>query len=191
VRQPVDRELLSMSPPQRLRAALEEMGPTFVKLGQILATRVDLFPQEWIVQFEQLQDGATEIPFEKIEPLINKALGKDHKKHFRSIEATPLGVASIGQVHKAVTYRGDVVVLKVQKPGVREKINADIRLLRHLARLAVDHYVAIRRYRPVDLVREFEGAVTRELEFPTEARSADRIRKNMRKINWITIPKIY
>src|SRR5699024_11814220 len=109
----------SMSPPQRLRAALEEMGPTFVKLGQILATRVDLFPQEWILQFEQLQDGATEIPFAKIEPLINKALGKEHQKYFRSIDATPLGVSSIGQVHKAVTYRGYVVVFKVLKTGVR------------------------------------------------------------------------
>ncbi len=191
VRQPVDRELLSMSPPQRLRAALEEMGPTFVKLGQILATRVDLFPQEWIVQFEQLQDGAAEVPFEKIEPLINQALGKEHKKYFRSIDPKPLGVASIGQVHKAITYRGDTVVLKVQKPGVREKINSDIRLLRHLARLAVDNSVEIRRYRPLDLVREFERSLNRELDFTIEARSADRIRKNMRKINWITIPKIY
>lgn len=191
VRQPVSRELLAMSPPQRLRAALEEMGPTFVKLGQILATRVDLFPQEWIVQFEQLQDGATEIPFEKIEPLINKALGKEHKRYFRNIDTTPLGVASIGQVHKAVTYRGETVVLKVQKPGVREKINSDIRLLRHLARLAVDNSVEIRRYRPLDLVREFERSLNRELDFTIEARSADRIRKNMRKVNWITIPKIY
>lgn len=191
VRQPVDRELLSMSPPQRLRSALEEMGPTFVKLGQILATRVDLFPQEWIVQFEQLQDSATEIPFEKIEPLINKALGKDHKKYFRSIDPKPIGVASIGQVHKAVTYRGETVVLKVQKPGVRDKINSDIRLLRHLARLAVDNSVEIRRYRPLDLVREFERSLNRELDFTIEARSAERIRKNMRKINWITIPKIH
>ncbi len=191
VRQPTDRSILAMSPPQRLRAALEEMGPTFVKLGQILATRVDLFPQEWIVQFEQLQDGAKAVPFEEIAPLINQALGKKYQRYFRSVDPTPLGAASIGQVHKAITYRGETVVLKVQKPGVREKIHSDIRLLRHLARLAVDNSVEIRRYRPLELLREFERSLNRELDFTIEARSADRIRKNMRKVERITIPKLY
>src|SRR5699024_10380161 len=82
MRQPMNRDLLRMSPPERLRAALEEMGPTFVKLGQILATRVDLFPQEWIAEFEQLQDNAPAIPYKDIEPLIVRALGKDPKKYF-------------------------------------------------------------------------------------------------------------
>jgi len=191
IRQPVDRDLLTMPPPERLRAALEEMGPTFVKLGQILATRVDLFPQEWITQFEQLQDNAPEIPYKKIEPLITRALGKEPHKYFRSIDKTPLGVASIGQVHKAVTFKGEAVVLKVRKPGIRRQVESDMRLLRHLARLAIDNSVEIRRYRPLELVREFERSLQREMDFTIEARSADRIRKNMRKVNWVKIPKIY
>jgi len=191
MRQPMNRDLLRMSPPERLRAALEEMGPTFVKLGQILATRVDLFPQEWIAEFEQLQDNAPAIPYKDIEPLIVRALGKDPKKYFRTIDQTPLGVASIGQVHKAVTYKGEAVVLKVRKPGIRQQIDSDMRLLKHLARLAIDNSVEIRRYRPLDLVREFERSLNREMDFTIEARSADRIRKNLRKVDWIKIPKIY
>ncbi|MBQ0752829.1 MAG: phosphotransferase [Gammaproteobacteria bacterium] len=191
VRQSVSREFLTMPPGARMRRALEEMGPTFVKLGQILATRVDLFPPDWVNEFEQLQDNAQEIPFAHLEPLIVASLGKPINQVFASVDPVPIGVASIGQVHRAVTRKGEQVVLKIQKPDIQAKIEADLRLLDMLAKLAADNSIELRRYRPVDLVREFERSLMRELDFTIEARSSDRIRKNMRSIPWLTIPKVY
>jgi ubiquinone biosynthesis protein len=191
VRTSIDRDLLTMPPPQRLRCALEEMGPTFVKLGQILATRVDMFPREWIDEFERLQDNTPALPFEQLLPMVEQALGKPVTKVFRNIDPVPLGVASIGQVHRATTLRGEQVVLKIQKPDIRAKIDSDLRLLRHVARLAVDNSAELRRYRPVELVREFERSLSRELDFTIEARNADRIRKNLRKLEWVKVPRVY
>lgn len=191
VRAPIDRELVTMPTAQRLRCALEEMGPTFVKLGQILATRVDMFPREWIDEFENLQDNAPALPWSTLEPLIDKALGKPANTVFRHIDPVPLGVASIGQVHRATTRRGEAVVLKIQKPGIRDKIDSDLRLLRTVARLAVDNSAELRRYRPLDLVREFERSLSRELDFTIEARNADRIRSNLSKLKWVEVPKVY
>lgn len=191
VRQQVDRDMLTMQPAERLRRALEEMGPTFVKLGQILATRVDLFPMDWIAEFEKLQDTAREIPWEDIQPRIERALGKSVDRVFLHVDPSPIGVASIGQVHRATTRRGEQVVIKVRKPGIRHKIDSDLRLLRSLARMAADNSAELRRYRPVDLVREFERSLGRELDFTIESRSADRIRKNMRKIPWVKVPRVY
>ena len=191
MRQSVDRDMLTMEPGERLRRALEEMGPTFVKLGQILATRVDLFPMEWIEQFEKLQDNARALPYEKLLPKIEKSLGKPVDKVFISIDPKPIGVASIGQVHRAVTRSGEQVVLKVQKPGIRSRIESDLRLLDQVAKLAADNSVELRRYRPVELVREFERSLTRELDFTTESRNADRIRQNMKGLKWLVVPKVY
>ncbi|PKM21448.1 MAG: ABC transporter [Gammaproteobacteria bacterium HGW-Gammaproteobacteria-14] len=191
VRQTVDRDMVTMEPGERLRRALEEMGPTFVKLGQILATRVDLFPMDWITEFEKLQDTARPIPFETLLPRIEKSLGYPVDKAFSSIDPTPLGVASIGQVHRAVTRNGEQVVLKIQKPGIRSRIQSDLRLLDQIAKLAADNSVEIRRYRPVDLVREFDRSLNRELDFSSESRNADRIRQNMKSIKWLVVPKVY
>ena len=191
IRQTVDRDMLTMQPGERLRRALEEMGPTFVKLGQILATRVDLFPLEWIEEFEKLQDNARPIPFDTLLPKIERSLGKPVDRTFASIDPNPIGVASIGQVHRAVTLKGEQVVLKVQKPGIRSRIESDLRLLDQIARLAADNSVELRRYRPVELVREFERSLTRELDFTSESRNADRIRQNMKSIRWLVVPKVY
>ena len=191
VRQRIDRELLTMPPAVRLRKALEEMGPTFVKLGQILATRVDLFPVDWIAEFEKLQDSAPPIPFPELRPLLEKSLGKPIDSVFAEIDPVPLGTASIAQVHRAVTRKGETVVLKIQKPGLQRMIDSDLRLLHHAATLAMDNSVEIRRYRLVDIVREFERSLNRELDFTIEARSADRIRKNVRSLPWLKVPKVY
>lgn len=191
VRQNLDRDLLTMEPGARLRKALEEMGPTFVKLGQILATRVDLFPMSWISEFEKLQDTATAIPYETLLPRIEKSLGKPVKQVFTSIDPVPLGVASIGQVHRAVTRRGEQVVLKIQKPGIRSRIESDLRLLDQVAKLAADNSAEIRRYRPVELVREFDRSLMRELDFSAESRNAERIGKNMRSLKWLVVPRVY
>ena len=191
VRSSMRPDMLRMGTAERLRHAMEEMGPTFVKLGQVLATRVDLFPLDWIAEFEKLQDQATAIPYEELVPHIEAALGKPLESAFARIDPKPIGVASIGQVHSGLTRRGQKVVLKIQKPGIRAKIESDLRLLDQLAKLAADNSVELRRYRPVELVREFKRSLTRELDFTIEARNADRIRKNMRSLKWLTVPRVY
>ncbi|WP_414431786.1 ABC1 kinase family protein [Alcanivorax sp. IL2] len=191
VRSSMRPDMLRMGTAERLRHAMEEMGPTFVKLGQVLATRVDLFPLDWIAEFEKLQDQATAIPYEELVPHLEAALGKSLESAFARIDPKPIGVASIGQVHSGLTRRGQKVVLKIQKPGIRAKIESDLRLLDQLAKLAADNSVELRRYRPVELVREFKRSLTRELDFTIEARNADRIRKNLRSLKWLTVPKVY
>ncbi len=191
VRSTMRPDMLRMGTAERLRHAMEEMGPTFVKLGQVLATRVDLFPMDWIAEFEKLQDQASAIPYEELIPHIEAALGKPLETVFARIDPAPIGVASIGQVHSGLTRRGQKVVLKIQKPGIRAKIESDLRLLDQLAKLAADNSVELRRYRPVELVREFKRSLTRELDFTIEARNADRIRKNMRSLKWLTVPRVY
>lgn len=191
VRSSMKPDMLRMGTAERLRHAMEEMGPTFVKLGQVLATRVDMFPMDWIAEFEKLQDQAQAVPFESLKADIEASLGKPVDSLFARVDPEPIGVASIGQVHSALTRRGQKVVLKVQKPGIRNKIDSDLRLLDQLAKLAADNSVELRRYRPVELVREFKRSLTRELDFTIEGRNADRIRKNLRQFKWLQIPKVY
>ncbi len=182
---------LRMDTAERLRHALEEMGPTFVKLGQVLATRVDLFPPDWIAQFERLQDQARALPFATLRPVVEAALGKPLERVFASVDETPLGVASIGQVHAARTRHGERVVIKIRKPGIESVIQSDLRLLDQLAKLASDNSEELRRYRPVELVREFRRSLSRELDFTIEARNAERIRQNLRGFRWLTVPRVY
>ena len=191
VRSSMKPDMLRMGTAQRLRHALEEMGPTFVKLGQVLATRVDMFPMDWITEFEKLQDQAQPIPFSTLAPHIESALGKPIDTLFSHINPDPIGVASIGQVHSALTRRGQKVILKVQKPGIGDKIDSDLRLLDQLAKLAADNSIELRRYRPVELVREFKRSLIRELDFTIEGRNAERIRKNLKEFKWLRIPKVY
>ncbi|MBF5055502.1 ABC1 family protein, ubiquinone biosynthesis protein [Alcanivorax sp. 521-1] len=185
-----DHRLLRMGTAERLRHALEEMGPTYVKLGQVLATRVDLFPPDWIDQFERLQDRARPLPFDSLRPAVEAALGRPLDRVFASVDEQPLGVASIAQVHGALTRRGDRVVIKVRKPGIEAMIHSDLRLLDQLAKLASDNSEELRRYRPVELVREFRRSLTRELDFTIEARNAERIRRNLRAFKWLTVPRV-
>lgn len=190
LRRDTENRFLRMGTAERLRHALEEMGPTFVKLGQVLATRVDLFPPDWIVEFEQLQDQATALPFEALRPTVEAALGASLEQVFARVEQAPLGVASIGQVHAAITRAGERVVIKVRKPGIETKIQSDLRLLDQLAKLASDNSPEVRRYRPVELVREFRRSLFRELDFTIEARNADRIRASLRGFRWLIVPKV-
>jgi ubiquinone biosynthesis protein len=191
MRAPISNEMLNMKPPARFRCAIEEMGPTFIKLGQILATRVDLFSQDMIHELEKLQDDAPTLPYEEIEPLIEKALGSPPDKVFRYVNKKPLASASIAQVHEAMTKKGERVVLKVRKPQVKAIIESDLRLMNSMARLLAIQSVELRRYQPEDMVREFERSLRRELDFTIESKNAERIAKNLRKFRWLKIPKIY
>lgn len=175
----------------RARLALEEMGPTFVKLGQILATRVDLLPPEWIVELENLQDQATAIPFSQLKSQLERSLGAKMSDCFHSIDEKPVGTASMAQVYKARTPDGDEVVLKIRRPGIEEKIHADLRLLRKLAEVAEAQSPELRRYQPIEVIQEFEASMLRELDFSIEARAAERMRENLSELDWLIVPKIY
>ena len=119
----------ALTPAQRARHALAELGPSFVKLGQLLATRVDLFPPDWIAEFERLQSDVPPVPFETLLPALEQALGRSPFEVFRELDRTPLGAASIAQVHGAILQDGSAVVVKVVRPGIRPKIDADLRIV--------------------------------------------------------------
>jgi len=191
IRAPISNELLNMKPPERFRCAIEEMGPTFIKLGQILATRVDLFSPEMIAELEKLQDNAPALPYDEIEPLITRALGSPPAKVFRYVNETPLATASIAQVHEAMTKKGERVVLKIRKPGVKRMIEADLRLMHSMAKLVAIQSVELRRYQPEEMAREFERSLRRELDFTIESKNSERIARNLRKFKWLRIPKVY
>lgn len=191
LRQDLPPDIRRLPSEARARLALESMGPTFVKLGQILATRVDLLPAEWITELEKLQDQAAAVPFSQLKQQLERSLGAKVSACFREIDEKPVGTASMAQVYRAVTPIGQEVVLKIRRPGVEEKIQADLRLLRKLAEIAEAQSPELRRYQPIEIVQEFEASLLRELDFTVEARSADRMRENLRHLDWLVVPRIY
>ena len=185
---PVATEL---SAAQRVRLALEEMGPTFIKLGQIFATRVDLFPPDWIVQFEQLQDHAAPLTVDALQAQLRADLGAPPEELFDEFDPVALAAGSIAQVHRARLRTGEPVVLKIRRPGIERIIDADLRLLRRMAVLAEKEWPAARRFRPTALVDQFSTSLHRELDLRTECRSAERIAANLAANPDVVIPKVY
>ncbi|HEU0188258.1 MAG TPA: AarF/UbiB family protein, partial [Gallionellaceae bacterium] len=181
----------TLETPQRIRLAFEELGPTFIKLSQLLATRVDMFPPEWIAEFEKLQDSVPPLPFDKLLPELEKALGGSPFDLFRELQTTPCGSASIAQVHRATLLDGTQVVLKIRRPDVRPRIEADLRILNHIAALIESEIPEARRYQPVQIVREFGRSLLRELDMALEARTQERFQKSFAKDPGIVIPRIY
>ena len=178
-------------PAERLRLAFEELGPTFVKLGQLLATRVDLFPPDWIREFEKLHAGVEPVPFEALLPEITAALGRSPFEVFADVDARAHGSASIAQVHRATLLDGTHVVLKVRRPGIEEKVRADLRLLGHLASLVDSELPEARRYQPADIVVHFTRSLERELDFTIEASNVERFAKHFAEDPFVFIPRIY
>jgi ubiquinone biosynthesis protein len=171
-------ELAHLEPPARVRRALEELGPTFVKLGQLLATRVDLFAPEWIAEFGKLQDSAPASPYDGIRLQLTEDLGAPPEQIFAAFDAEPMAAASIAQVHRARLEDGSAVVVKVRRPGIRPVIETDLRWLMRLAELAESENHELRNFHPQEVVRQFEQSLHRELDFSTECRNAERIASN-------------
>jgi ubiquinone biosynthesis protein len=184
-------ESVTLDPAQRIRMALEELGPTFVKLGQVMATRVDLFPPRWIAEFEKLHAEVPAVPFEALLPELERALGRSPFDVFRDVDKRAHGAASIAQVHRARLQDGTSVVLKVRRPGVRGTIEADLRLLRRVAELIESEIPEARRYRPSEIAEQFARSLEREADFVTETRNIERFAKNFADDPYIVIPKIY
>ena len=171
-------ELAHLEPPARVRRALEELGPTFVKLGQVLATRVDLFTPEWIAEFGKLQDSAPASPYTGIRQQLSEDLGAPPEQIFAAFDPEPLAAASIAQVHRARLEDGSEVVVKVRRPGIRPIIEADLRWLMRLAELAEAENPELRNFRPQEVVRQFSLSLQRELDFATECRNSEGIANN-------------
>ncbi len=184
-------ELSRLAPPARVRCALEELGPTFIKLGQILATRVDLFAPDWIIEFGKLQDAAAPVPFADIQRQLTEDLGDDPETIFAELDRQPLAAASLAQVHRARLPDGTAVILKVRRPGIRPIVEADLRLLKVLAEIVEAEAPDLRRYRPREVVRQVTLSLRRELDFSCECRNAERIAASFAAYPEIVVPRIY
>jgi ubiquinone biosynthesis protein len=188
-RPPPDVEQLE--PAQRIRLALQELGPTFVKLGQLMATRVDLFPPEWTAEFEKLHADVAPVPFEKLLPELMKALGASPFTVFRDLDTTPIASASIAQVHLAKLQDGTPVVLKIRRPGIRAKIMADLRLLFHFASIVESEMPEARRYRPAQIATQIARSLERELDLAMEARNIERFYIDFAGDPYVVIPRVF
>ena len=184
-------DLAQLPPPVQLRKALEELGPTFVKLGQILAGRADMFGSEWIAEFEKLHSQVPAVPFENLRAQLREDLGGEPEQVFAWFDPEPLAAASIAQVHRARLHDGSEVAVKIRRPDIREIIEVDLRLLDRLVALAEAELPALAPYRPRQLLREFGRSLRRELDLASECRSAERVAKNMAVFPWIRIPRIH
>ncbi|WP_119035364.1 ABC1 kinase family protein [Hephaestia caeni] len=177
--------------PRRTRLAIEALGPTFVKLGQILGTRGDLLAPEWIAEFEKLHSQAPTLPFETLRPAVEDALGQPPEAAFARFDPEPLAAASIAQVHRAWRDDGRPVVLKIRRPGVRPRIEADLRIVAQLAALAEQASAEARRFSPRALARQLAESLHDELDFTIEGRNADRLREDFASDPRVLVPEIH
>ena len=171
-------EVAHLDPEVRVRMAIEELGPTFVKLGQVLATRADIFPPQWIAEFARLQDQVPPVPFDELLPELEKALGRSPFEVFRELNTEAIAGASIAQVHHAKLEDGTPVVLKIRRPNIRGRIEADLRLLSHLGRLIESEMPEARRFQPGKIIGQFAKSLRKELDLAAEGRNTERFARN-------------
>ncbi|MFS1525119.1 ubiquinone biosynthesis regulatory protein kinase UbiB [Microbulbifer sp. 2304DJ12-6] len=176
---------------ESLRCALEDLGPIFVKFGQLLSTRPDLLPADIVVQLDDLQDKVPPFPSDQCTALIEEALGASVDTVFASFERAPLAAASVAQVHAAVLTSGESVVVKVLRPGINEVIQEDLRLLGVIAR-AIERFVPDgHRLRPVEVVEDYRHTIEGELDLVREAANGSQLRRNFSASPLLYVPEVY
>ncbi len=175
----------------RFRTLLAELGPTFTKLGQLLSTRPDLLPAHWVEELETLQDDCPPVSLAEVRAEIERGLGRPVEELFRSLDEAPLASASIAQVHLATTHAGERVVVKVQRPRIRERIDSDLALLYYLATLLEAVVEETGVYTPTGIIEEFDRTVHEELDFSNEARNATEMEKAARGREFLVIPRVH
>jgi ubiquinone biosynthesis protein len=183
--------LAGLSYAERIRLAMEELGPSFIKLGQVLASRPFLIPPELVLELAKLQDEVAPCDFELIEKTIQEEFGKPISELFKEISHEPVASASLAQVHLAVTAEGQDVAVKVLRPDVRDKLSVDMEILKDFAQLLERFIPEVKQYEPVRQVEEFARVTRREVDFYYEARNIDIFRLNFKGDESIEIPAIY
>lgn len=173
----------------RFRQAIEDLGPTFIKFGQILSTRPDLIPAVFCDELQGLQDDVPPMGEEDVKKVLAEELGTESV--FAEFELEPIAAASIAQVHRAKLASGEVVAVKVQRPGIQATIDADLDILYFLARQLVTAVPETELFDPPGIVREFERAIRKELDFSSEAKNIEKFRHNFKDVDYIHIPKVY
>ncbi|HEY3423339.1 MAG TPA: AarF/ABC1/UbiB kinase family protein [Negativicutes bacterium] len=176
---------------ERIRLVLQQLGPTYVKLGQIASMRPDFLPSEIISELEKLQDKVPGFSFTAVRSLLQEELGKALEEIFQHFEPEPLAAASIGQVHQAVLKTGETVAVKIQRPGIATDIQTDLEILYELASLAERRFHWAETYQLMDMIDEFSKSLRNELDYTIEACNAERISKQFINNSLIYIPKIY
>ncbi|EFK07832.1 ABC1 family protein, partial [delta proteobacterium NaphS2] len=176
---------------ERVRMAVEELGPTFIKLGQILSTRPDLVPLEYAEELSKLQDHVPAFSYDEVRTIITEELGGTPEELFAGFETEPLAAASIGQVHRARLADGDEVVVKVQRPGIQEIVEVDLEILLHLASLMERHVEEMEVQRPTRIVEEFARSLEKEIDYTIEAYHTERFSRQFLGNHTIYVPKVY
>lgn len=185
------KDCTTLTLPERLRLALQELGPTFVKFGQILSTRPDFLPPAFIKELEKLQDQVPAFDSFQAKEIIEQELGQPVDKLFKEFQTKPIAAASLSQVHKAITVNGKIVAVKIQRPNIKETVELDLEILENLAGILENRIYNGWIYRPKLMVREFKKAIRKELDFTNEAHNFEKFRINFKEIEYIKVPEIY
>ncbi len=184
-------EFEDRSAPERVRLMLQELGPTYVKLGQIMSSRADLLPPAWTQELAKLQDEVLPFPYQQVREIISTELDASVDALFESFDEQPIAAASIGQVHRAMLPDRRPVVVKVQRPGIEPQVRADMEIMRDLARLVEANTLWGKQYGVVGIVEEFERTLLDELDYTNEGRNADRLRHNMVSNPKVRVPFVH
>ena len=174
-----------------MRNTLLDLGPTFIKVGQLFSTRADLFPSEYVEELAKLQDRVPAFSYEQVEAIIQQELGKKIPELFQSFEPIPLAAASLGQVHKAVLYSEEAVVVKVQRPGLKKLFEIDLQILKGITRYFQNHPSWGRGRDWLGIYEECCRILWEEIDYLNEGRNADTFRRNFRGRDWVKVPRIY
>lgn len=182
---------VELSQPERMRLVLEELGPTFIKFGQLLSTRADILPPNYVEEFAKLQDSVPPFSFAEVKVEIRKELGSDIFDLFASFEQEPIGAASIAQAHRATLKSGEDVVIKIRRPGIKALVETDIEALMLLALVAEKHLPNSDIYDPVGQVREMARTIRKEMDLSLEGRTIERFAANFAGDSTVYFPKVY
>ena len=185
------RERSFRSEPDRVVRAIQELGPTFIKLGQVLSTRPDVIPQEYVKALETLQENAAPLEFSELNQRMVEQFGEAWRDSFAEFDETPLALASIAQVHRATLKGGQRVVFKIQRPRIEKTVLADLSILNFLLSRLLVEYPEIRYFDPVGVLEEFEAAILAELDFEKEAENIKAFTQNFAGDPTVRIPKVY
>ena len=181
----------AMTNPRRLRRAMEDLGPTFIKFGQILSTRSDIMPPDYLEELSYLQDEVPPVSWDEARQVVETELGAPIEDLFAQVDPVPIASASLAQVHVARLVGGQEVVVKIQRPNIEKTVNLDLDIIYDLAQTAQQRISAASRFEVGDLAEEFASALRTEMDFRREAWNADRVRKNFEDERHLYVPKIY